>query len=80
MKLCQMMDSKDGLVIPHKGNCINAKFLSYELFCAEGNENPERLDILGYDKSDHALIAFEIKGPRTGRVELENLFLQGIEH
>ena len=80
MKLCQMMDTKDGIVIPGKGKDINAKFLSYELLCAEGNENPERLDILGYDKSDHALIAFEIKGPRAGRVDLENLFLQGIEH
>jgi hypothetical protein len=38
------------------------------------------LDILGYDEPDHGLIAFEIKGKATSRMEVENLFLQGIEH
>ena len=38
------------------------------------------MDILGYDKTDHSLVAFEIKGPHPSRVDLENLFLQGLEH
>jgi len=56
------------------------RFLCSEVPCSEGTENPERLDILGYDEYDHALLAFELKGENAGRVELENLFLQGIEH
>ena len=31
-------------------------------------------------EEDHSLIAFEIKGPGCGRVQLENLLLQGMEH
>lgn len=80
MKLCQMMNSKEGLLIPTIKNKIVAKFLSSEVPCNEGTEYPERLDILGYDESDHGLIAFELKGLVANRVELENLFLQGIEH
>lgn len=80
MKLCQHMDSREGLRIPTNNNPIDIKFLSYEVPCSEGTENPERLDILGYDKGDHSLVAFELKGPTASRVELENLFLQGIEH
>lgn len=80
MKLCRCMDSKEGLLIPLKSNSINIKYLSNEVLCFEGTENPERLDILGYDKSNHSLVAFEIKGPGVGRTELENLFLQGMEH
>ena len=80
MKLSQMMNSKDGLVIPTKGKRITAKFLSSEVPCNEGTEYPERLDILGYDELDHGLIAFELKGLVDSRVELENLFLQGLEH
>ena len=26
------------------------------------------------------IVTFELKGPNAGRVELENLFLQGLEH
>ena len=80
MKLCQIMNTPEGLQIPLTPNSINIKYLSNEIPCNEGTENPERLDILGYDKLDHGLIAFEIKGPAANRVELENLFLQGIEH
>jgi hypothetical protein len=81
MKLCKLMDSTEGLQIPLSPNkSINIQYLSNEIPCNEGTENPERLDILGYDKSDHGLITFEIKGPGVGRVELENLFLQAIEH
>jgi len=80
MKLSQMMYSKEGLIIPTKARNTTAKFLSYEVPCNEGTENPERLDILGYDEADHGLIAFELKGPGANRVELENLFLQGLEH
>lgn len=80
MKLCQIMNSKEGLLLPIKTKSIKIKYLSSEVPCNEGTENPERLDILGYDESDHGLIAFELKGPTASRVELENLFLQGIEH
>jgi hypothetical protein len=80
VKLSQKMYSKEGLIIPTIKKKITAKFLSYEIPCNEGTENPERLDILGYDESDHGLIAFELKGPAADRVELENLFLQGLEH
>jgi len=38
------------------------------------------LDILGFDKADGSLVVFEIKGPDASRVDLENLFLQGLEH
>ena len=41
---------------------------------------PERLDVLGVDNEDRSLVAFEIKGPDCGQVELENLFLQGLAH
>ena len=54
--------------------------LSSEVPCNEGTENPERLDIPGYDEADHGLIAFELKGSIANRVEIENAFLQGIEH
>jgi len=74
------MYSKEGLIIPTITNKITVKFLSSEIPCNEGTEYPERLDVLGYDDSTHGLIAFELKGPHTGRVELENLFLQGLEH
>jgi hypothetical protein len=80
MKLGQMMYSPGGLTIPTPSRGFNVKFISSEIPCSEGTENPERLDLLGYDVSDHALIALEIKGVNAGRVELENLFLQGLEH
>ena len=80
VKLSQKMYSKEGLIIPTKPENITVKFLSSEIPCNEGIENPERLDILGFNDSDHGLVAFELKGPNAGRVELENLFLQGLEH
>ncbi len=80
MKLCQIMNSREGLLLPIKTKSIRIKYLSSEVPCNEGTENPERPDILGYEESDHGLIAFELKGSTAGRVELENLFLQGIEH
>jgi hypothetical protein len=78
MILSQMM--KDGLEIQTKNEKLALRFLSSEVPCNEGTENPERLDILGYDESDHGLIAFELKGQVASRVEIENLFHQGIEH
>ena len=80
MKLCQKMASPEGLQIPIRKGAIHTRMLSHEVPCAEGTDNPERLDILGYDIKNKALIAFEIKGSNVGRVELDNLFLQAIEH
>ena len=80
-KLCDKMLSKEGLEIPlEEKSPIKIGLLSYEVPTVEGTDNPEKLDILGYDVNDHSLIAFEIKGPQAGKVELENLFLQGMEH
>lgn len=80
MKLCEKMNTAEGLTIRTEGKASTIKFLSSEVPCSEGTENPERLDILGYEDSDHALIAFELKRMNASRVELENLFLQGMEH
>lgn len=81
MQLCKKLASESGLRIPLEDKkFINARLLSFEMPASEGTQNPERLDILCYDMDDHSLIAFEIKGPKCGRVEFENLFLQGIEH
>ena len=78
--LCRRMMASKGLKIPVNKGSITTGFISYEVPTFEGTQNPERLDILGYDKKDNSLIAFEIKGPDCGRVQLENLFLQGMEH
>ena len=81
MHLCRQLASEHGLRIPIRGDdFIDAGPLTREIPAAEGTANPERLDILCYDRSDHSLIAFEIKGPHCGRVEFENLFLQGLDH
>ncbi|MCD6517342.1 MAG: hypothetical protein J7L72_07995 [Candidatus Aminicenantes bacterium] len=82
MQLCKKLNSEQGLKMPVKDGkgFIEAGLLSYEVPAAEGTQGKERLDILCYDKKDHSLIAFEIKGPKCGKVELENLFLQGLEH
>jgi hypothetical protein len=77
---CKEMVSDKGLNIPTVDGEVRAGLISYEVPTWEGTKNPERLDILGYDKSDHSLIAFEFKGPSANRVELENLFLQGLQH
>jgi len=76
------LNSEQGLKIPvaNYNGFIDARLLSYEVPAAEATRDPERLDILCYDKNDHSHIVFEIKGPECGRVELENLFLQGLEH
>lgn len=80
-QLCLLLDSEQGLNIPINDNkFINAGLLSHEVPASEGTEDPERLDILCYDREDHSLIAFELKGPKCGKVEFENLFLQGMEH
>ncbi len=78
--LCQAMQRREGLAVPHRGGTGFIRFLATELLTSEGTTRPERLDILGYDRVDHALVALEIKGPDAKRVEVENLFLQGIEH
>ncbi len=80
MKLSQKMNSKEGLSIYTDNKEFRLKFLCSEVPCSEGTENPERLDVLGNDANDHALVAFELKGENAGRIELENLFLQGMEH
>ncbi|MFC2166952.1 hypothetical protein ACFLQZ_03205 [Acidobacteriota bacterium] len=80
-QLCLLLDSEQGLNIPiNENKCINARLLSHEVPASEGTEDHERLDILCYDTKDHSLIAFELKGPKCGKVEFENLFLQGMEH
>ncbi len=79
--LCVRMSSDEGLKLPiSKGEDIRVGYLSYEMPTVAATENLEKLDILGYDLNDHSLVAFEIKGPDAGRVELENLFFQGLEH
>jgi len=79
--LCKM-SSEGNLKIPtDNGTDIDFRYICNELPAFEGTQNPERLDILGYDKIDKSLAAFEIKKPDTkDRVDLENLFLQGLEH
>lgn len=79
-KLCEHMKSKDGLKISLDGRAVTIKYVSHEVQTGEGTKDPERLDILGYDTRDHSLVAFEIKGPSCGKVQFENLFLQGLEH
>ncbi len=64
MKLCNMLETREGLVIPSKSKPFIAGLVARELPCSEGTDNPERLDILTYDRKDHSLVAFEIK--RTG--------------
>ena len=80
MKLCNMLETREGLKIPAASRSFTAGLIAREVPCSEGTDNPERLDILAYDKKDHSLVAFEIKGPEASRLESENLFLQGMEH
>ncbi len=77
-RICSRMH-QEGVLIPNEQDSFTAKYLSYEVQTAEGTKKPERLDILGYDEKDHALIAFEIKG-KCGDAEFNNLFTQGMEH
>mgnify|MGYP000847414382 CR=1 FL=1 len=79
--LINQMQGDSGLEIPiGERESIRVKYVAHEVRTVEGTIYPERLDILGYDVNDKSLVAFEIKGPRAGRVELENLFFQGLEH
>jgi hypothetical protein len=78
--LCRAMENPAGLAVPYRGLQARLGYISTELPTGEGTRNPERLDILAYDKKDRSLVAIEIKGPRANRVEIENLFLQGLEH
>ena len=78
--LCREMAAPHGLAVPLLGVQTRLGFIAPELPTGEGTKHPERLDILAYDKSDHSLVAVEIKGPKASRVEIENLFLQGLEH
>jgi hypothetical protein len=79
--LCEKMYKDGGVVLPVGNNKnIRIGLISYEVPTVAGTLNPERLDILGHDMKDNSLIIFELKGPHADRVELENLFLQGMEH
>ncbi len=80
MKLCNMLETREGLKIPAASRSFTGGLIAREVPSSEGTDNPERLDILAYDKKDHTLVAFEIKGPVASRLESENLFLQGMEH
>jgi len=79
-QLCKGMASEEGLKVLIGHEEWKLGYIASEVPTGEGTKNPERLDILGYDRNDGSLVAFEIKGPNCNRVELENLFLQGIEH
>jgi len=75
------MKSDSGLVLPiGQKNSMRLGFISHEFPTVAGTVQPEQLDILGYDKNDHSLVVFELKGPGANKTELENLFLQGMEH
>jgi hypothetical protein len=79
--LCrEMMEKPNGLKVPAENGDVQLCYLGREFPASEGTTQPERLDILGFDKADHSLAVFEIKGPAASRVDLENLFLQGLEH
>ncbi len=74
----QMKDG--GFRVQLQGGDMELDYLMHEVPTGEGTQKPERLDILAVDKGDKSLVAFEIKGKHAGRVERENLFLQGLEH
>ena len=78
--LCTMMAKPEGLCILTREGIKRIGYISHELRTSEGTQHPEKLDILGCDLDDKSLVAFEIKGRVANRVELENLFLQGLEH
>lgn len=79
--LCREMSANAGMTISAgNGRSLQLKYLAHEVACREGTRQPERLDILAVNQQDKALVAFELKGPGASRLEVENLFLQGIEH
>jgi len=69
--LCRKLLTPVGLSIPTRSDNINVGYIKHEMKTQCGTKEPEKLDILGYDKDDGSLIAFEIKGPTCSRVELE---------
>ena len=79
--LNQQLRMPAGLRVPTAcGESLNLAYVAHEVACWEGTKEPERLDILCRNIDDKSLVAFELKGPNPQRTELENLFLQGIEH
>ena len=78
--ICGMMTKPEGLKISAREGVTRIGYIAHEFRTSEGTQNPEKLDILGYDLGDKSLVAFEIKGPKAKLGELENLFLQGLEH
>jgi hypothetical protein len=78
--LCKMMVKPEGISILTREGMKRIGYISHEFRTSEGTQNPEKLDILGCDVDDNSLVAFEIKGRDANRVDLENLFLQGLEH
>lgn len=79
-KLCAAMNSEGGLSVPTASGQIKIGYISHKVRTAEGTKNPEELDILGYDTKNNSLVVFEIKGPSCKKNQLENLFLQGLDH
>lgn len=78
--LCAAMQKRGGLRILGSRPKSRLHYLADEVPTAESSKRTERLDILARDNRDNSLVAFEIKGPHAKRVEVENLFLQGLEH
>lgn len=52
----------EGLSIPTRSGKINAGYIKHEMKTHRGTKEPEKLDILAYDKNDGSLIAFKSKG------------------
>jgi len=81
ISLIDQMKTKGWIDVPIDENeNIRLGYISHEVPTVEGTEEPERLDILGYDIDDKSLVAFEIKGPKAQKRQLKNLFFQGLEH
>ncbi|MGC9469818.1 MAG: hypothetical protein ACP5HS_14580 [Anaerolineae bacterium] len=78
--LRRRMMSTDGLRIPLAHKDIRLDYLRHELSAAEGTRKREQLDLLGVDRLGGSLVVLEIKGPDCSRLELENLFFQGLDH
>lgn len=79
--LREQMGANPGIILPTgQKNTVQLGLISHEVPTVAGTVEPEQLDILGYDKNDHSLVVFELKGPGANKTELENLFLQGMEH
>ena len=80
-KIMETMILDSGINLPLERNTdMRLDFIAHEVPTVAGTVAPERLDILSCDTNDHSLVVFELKGPDAGTIELENLFLQGMEH